>query len=97
MAKKVNHAFYKSVIKKYGISAKGVHWNSQFTQYKRFEVLTNFIKSEITPYENCQPKYLIPIFLTNFIIWKTLIKILTIIVSHQFNLFYTKGFKECLA
>ncbi len=47
MAKKDNHAFYKSVIKKYGISAKGVHWNSQFTQYKRFEVLTNFIKSEI--------------------------------------------------
>lgn len=47
MAKKDNHAFYKSVIKKYGISAKGVHWNSQFTQYKRFEVLTNFIENEI--------------------------------------------------
>lgn len=47
MAKKDNHTFYKSSIKKHGISAKGVHWNSQFTQYKRFEILTNFIKNEI--------------------------------------------------
>ena len=47
MAQKDNHTFYKSAIKKHGISAKGVHWNSQFTQYKRFEILTNFIKNEI--------------------------------------------------
>jgi SAM-dependent methyltransferase len=47
MSKKDNHTFYKSAIKKYGISAKGVHWNSQFTQYKRFEIITNFIKNEI--------------------------------------------------
>ncbi len=47
MAQKDNHKFYKSAIKKYGISAKGVHWNSEFTQYKRFEILTSFIKNEI--------------------------------------------------
>ncbi len=45
MAQKDNHKFYKYAIKKYGISAKGVHWNSQYTQYKRFEVLTSFIKN----------------------------------------------------
>lgn len=47
MAQKDNHKFYKPAISKYGISAKGVHWNSKYTQYKRFEVLTNFIKEEI--------------------------------------------------
>jgi SAM-dependent methyltransferase len=47
MAQKDNHTFYKYSIKKYGISAKGVHWNSRYTQYKRFEVLTSFIKDEI--------------------------------------------------
>ena len=39
-----NKKFYKKSIEKYGISAKGVHWNSSYTQYKRFEVLTKFIK-----------------------------------------------------
>ena len=47
MAQKDNHKFYKPAIKKYGISAEGVQWNSKYTQYKRFEVLTNFIKDEI--------------------------------------------------
>ena len=47
MAQKDNHKFYKPAISKYGISAKGVHWNSKYTQYKRFEVLTSFIKNEI--------------------------------------------------
>ena len=47
MAQKDNHQFYKYSIKKYGISAKGVHWSSKYTQYKRFEVLTSFIKEEI--------------------------------------------------
>jgi SAM-dependent methyltransferase len=47
MAQKDNHKFYKYSIKKYGISAKGVHWNSEYTQYKRFEVLTSFINEEI--------------------------------------------------
>jgi len=47
MAQKDNYNFYKKTISKYGISAKGVHWNSEYTQYKRFEVLTNFIKDNI--------------------------------------------------
>lgn len=45
---KQNKAFYKKVINKYGISSRGVHWNSQESQYKRFEVLTKFIKKEIS-------------------------------------------------
>ena len=47
MAQKDNHKFYKSAIIKHGISARGVHWNSKYTQYKRFEVLTSFIINEI--------------------------------------------------
>ena len=42
-----NHKFYKKSIEKYGVSARGVHWQSQFTQYLRFEVLNSFIKEEI--------------------------------------------------
>lgn len=42
-----NHKFYKKAIEKHGISAKGVHWQSQFTQYLRFEVLNSFIKEDI--------------------------------------------------
>ena len=45
--KKNNYQFYNPAIKKYGISAKGVRWNSKYSQYKRFEVLTNFIENEI--------------------------------------------------
>ncbi len=47
MAQKDNSSFYQKAIKKYGISAKGVHWNSEFTQYMRFEILTQFIKHDI--------------------------------------------------
>lgn len=42
-----NYQFYNPAIKKYGISAKGVRWSSKYSQYKRFEVLTNFIENEI--------------------------------------------------
>lgn len=42
-----NHKFYKKSIQEYGVSAQGVHWNSKYTQYKRFEVLTKFIKKDI--------------------------------------------------
>ena len=42
-----NYKFYNPAIKKYGISAKGVRWSSKYSQYKRFEVLTNFIENEI--------------------------------------------------
>lgn len=44
---KNNTQFYKRVIKKYGISARGVHWNCEESQYLRFEVLSQFIKDEI--------------------------------------------------
>jgi len=44
---KNNTQFYKRVIKKYGISARGVHWNCEESQYLRFEVLTQFIENEI--------------------------------------------------
>lgn len=43
-----NHKFYTKAIKEYGISAKGVRWHSRETQVLRFEVLTSFIKDDIT-------------------------------------------------
>jgi hypothetical protein len=42
-----NHKFYTKAIKEHGVSAKGVRWNSQESQYIRFEVLTDFIKNDI--------------------------------------------------
>jgi len=42
-----NKSFYKESIEEFGISAKGVHWNSKYTQYKRFEIITKLIKKDI--------------------------------------------------
>lgn len=42
-----NNEFYTQAIKEHGISAQGVHWNSKYTQYKRFEVITKLIRKEI--------------------------------------------------
>lgn len=42
-----NKEFYDQAIKEFGISAKGVHWNSKHSQYKRFEVITKLIKKDI--------------------------------------------------
>ncbi|MEA3512052.1 MAG: class I SAM-dependent methyltransferase [Campylobacterota bacterium] len=47
MNKISNRDFYKKSIKEFGISAQGVHWNSKYTQYKRFEIITKLIKKEI--------------------------------------------------
>ena len=47
MSKLKNNSFYKESIKEFGISAQGVHWNSKYTQYKRFEIITKLIKKEI--------------------------------------------------
>ena len=47
MVKKDNHTFYKLAIEKYGISAQGVQWNSKYSQYKRFEILSSFIQDKI--------------------------------------------------
>jgi len=44
---KNNKEFYKKVIKRYGISPRGVHWNSKESQYIRFEILSKFIKDDI--------------------------------------------------
>ena len=44
---KNNTQFYKRVIKKYGISARGVHWNSEESQYLRFEILSQFIENDM--------------------------------------------------
>jgi len=47
LAQKHNKEFYQKSINKYGISSLGVHWNSKHSQYKRFEILTKFIKKDI--------------------------------------------------
>jgi SAM-dependent methyltransferase len=44
---KNNTQFYRRVIKKYGISARGVHWSCKESQYIRFEILTKFIENDI--------------------------------------------------
>ncbi|MEA3290571.1 MAG: class I SAM-dependent methyltransferase, partial [Campylobacterota bacterium] len=47
MKKIDNKEFYHKAIKEYGISAQGVHWNSKYTQYKRFEIITKLISKKI--------------------------------------------------
>ena len=42
-----NQKFYHNSIKEFGISAQGVHWNSKYSQYKRFEIITRLIKKNI--------------------------------------------------
>lgn len=39
-----NSKFYNDAIKKFGVSAQGVHWNSKYSQYKRFEIITSCMK-----------------------------------------------------
>lgn len=41
-----NKKFYSKSIKEFGVSAQGVHWSTQFSQYKRFEVLCSFLEKE---------------------------------------------------
>jgi len=43
----INNRFYKKSYENYGISAKGLHWSSKETQYKRFEIIVNLLKKEI--------------------------------------------------
>jgi ubiquinone/menaquinone biosynthesis C-methylase UbiE len=47
LKKLTNKEFYNKSIKEFGVSALGVHWNSKFTQYKRFEIITKLIKKNI--------------------------------------------------
>ena len=39
-----NQKYYNEVVRRHGVSAQGVHWNSQMTQYKRFEVLLSMLE-----------------------------------------------------
>ncbi len=39
-----NEKFYTAAIKKYGKGPRGVHWNSSYSQQKRFEVLLSCIE-----------------------------------------------------
>ena len=43
MSRTDNYKYYDEVVKRHGVSAQGVHWNSQSTQYKRFEVLLSML------------------------------------------------------
>ena len=38
-----NEKYYSEVVSRHGVSAQGVHWNSQKTQYRRFEVLVEML------------------------------------------------------
>ncbi|PKN15448.1 MAG: class I SAM-dependent methyltransferase [Deltaproteobacteria bacterium HGW-Deltaproteobacteria-24] len=46
-----NKKFYNDSIKRFGISAQGVHWNSKYSQYKRFEIITSCLQKEISTSE----------------------------------------------
>jgi len=43
-----NKDFYQNSIKEFGVSPEGVHWNSVYTQYKRFEIITKLIRKVIS-------------------------------------------------
>ena len=47
MPKINNKQFYKSSIKKYGNSAKGVQWNSESTQQIRFDIILNMLPDDL--------------------------------------------------
>ncbi len=42
-----NTKFYKSSYGKYGVSARGVNWNSEFSQVVRFEVISDLLGDEL--------------------------------------------------
>ena len=43
----INKKFYTKSINRFGISAKGVHWDNKFTQYKRFQILTKPVLDDL--------------------------------------------------
>ena len=45
-----NEQFYKSAIKKYGTTAKGVHWNSQNSQEIRFKTILKMLPNDLHNY-----------------------------------------------
>jgi SAM-dependent methyltransferase len=38
-----NHRFYSTALERHGCTAGGVHWNSEKTQYRRFEVIASLL------------------------------------------------------
>ena len=42
-----NDTFYKSALKKHGANAKGLNWNDDYSQLKRFEVIHALIQDDI--------------------------------------------------
>ena len=45
-----NKQFYESAIKKYGLTAKGVHWNSKASQEIRFETILSMLPNDLSRY-----------------------------------------------
>lgn len=45
-----NETFYISALKKYGVSPKGVHWNSKRNQELRFDVLLEMLPKNLSKY-----------------------------------------------
>lgn len=43
-----NKTFYESAIRKYGIKAKGLHWNSKMSQELRFDVILDMLPSKLS-------------------------------------------------
>ncbi|XOB62372.1 class I SAM-dependent methyltransferase [Campylobacterota bacterium DY0563] len=41
----LNHKFYYNAYLKHGISAKGVHWQSEYNQYLRFKIITVYLEN----------------------------------------------------
>lgn len=42
-----NKKFYNNAIKRFGVTPQGVHWNSKYSQYTRFEIITSCIQNEL--------------------------------------------------
>lgn len=51
MSRDKNSRFYTTSLKKYGLTCKALHWNSQESQETRFKVLLSLLEEEISPYK----------------------------------------------
>jgi len=49
MPKINNNTFYLNATKKYGHTPKGLNWKDKRSQIKRFEIILEFIKDDLTP------------------------------------------------
>jgi len=45
-----NEKFYKSAIEMHGVSAKGVNWNSKYSQEIRFDILLSMLPRKLEPF-----------------------------------------------